>query len=342
MLPTGRTRTEYYTDTERRWGQIGTEVKWKLEKLPKPTPTPPNSVNRFDPDPVQNQPQNDQTDGVSSKAKSEPVLEPVPNLIDDPKGWAWAKLVNAGRQDENVKDKLVGAGESLESFDNAIGKTVRDNSPPGATEILSAAVVIPGKADDAVVSVLIGAYVLYYLASKQYKPPKVTNFDQQKMDLNKQTDEFNEPPKSDPDPIPPIYGGKTLGLKEGIDVLAKGFLSLKGWKLWVAITTAIPVVTAKILMPLYDKLKPDNYKLYPELISTDTPTPTPSPTETLTPTPSPTETSTPTPTPSPTETPTPTPSPTETPTSTPSPTETPTSTSIPIDIETTIPMMDPL
>jgi hypothetical protein len=40
MLPTGRTRTEYYTDTERRWGQIGTDIKWELKKDPVPTPTP--------------------------------------------------------------------------------------------------------------------------------------------------------------------------------------------------------------------------------------------------------------------------------------------------------------
>jgi len=36
MLPTGRTRTEIYTDIERRWMQIGTDVKRELVKLPDP------------------------------------------------------------------------------------------------------------------------------------------------------------------------------------------------------------------------------------------------------------------------------------------------------------------
>jgi hypothetical protein len=40
-VPDGTTRTERYTTTERRWGQVGTKVKWELERDPHTTPSPP-------------------------------------------------------------------------------------------------------------------------------------------------------------------------------------------------------------------------------------------------------------------------------------------------------------
>ena len=46
MMPTGRTKTEYYPKTEKRWGVIGTELEWKLKKVPTttPAPNPPKST----------------------------------------------------------------------------------------------------------------------------------------------------------------------------------------------------------------------------------------------------------------------------------------------------------
>ena len=45
MMPTGKTKTEYYTKTEKRWGVIGTELEWKLEKNPTPTLSNPMATS---------------------------------------------------------------------------------------------------------------------------------------------------------------------------------------------------------------------------------------------------------------------------------------------------------
>jgi hypothetical protein len=39
LVPSGQYRTETYTDTEPRWGQVGTTVKWELKKDPEPVST---------------------------------------------------------------------------------------------------------------------------------------------------------------------------------------------------------------------------------------------------------------------------------------------------------------
>ncbi len=71
------------------------------------------------------------------------------------------------------------------------------------------------------------------------------------------------------------------------------------------------------------------------VVSQDTPTPVPTPTDT------PAPTDTPTDTPAPTDTPTDTPAPTDTPTNTPAPTDTPTDTPAPTDTPTSTPTPSP-
>jgi len=108
MLPTGRTRTEYYTDTERRWGQIGTDIKWELKQDPTPPPPTPTPA--------------------PSRAPEPPVTTPVPpyqtavtepgllEKISDPEWWQ-EKVKEAGKK---LQDQKIISLSASDKFDFSV------------------------------------------------------------------------------------------------------------------------------------------------------------------------------------------------------------------------------
>ena len=333
-------------NTTKVWAKVGTETKWKLEKLPVPVSTTETWKIKEE-KLLQNQPVNQQISQTQITKSVNPVLETVPSFVEDPKGWAWAQLVNAGRQDDDVLNRINRAGDALESFDDAVGSTIRDHTSDTEVALLTAAVVSPAQGDGLVVAAGIAALValdigLSYLKANfsgtQWQDTKSRDYTQQQQDNYKFTQKQQKPP--DPDPVKPPFDGKFMpGINEGVKTLVGMLANRPAWQKIIAISTAIPVITMRVFKHISDKVKPDTYSPDPGLNAPETPFPTPSPTSTFTPTPTPTETLTPTPTP--TDTPTSTPSPTLTP----SPTETlipsPSSTKLPATLEPALSTLTP-
>ena len=307
------TRIEEHTKTTRAWAPVGTEVKWELKKDPAPTPTP------YNPEPMNTR---------------DPVLEPVPNFIEDPRGWAWTNMLNAGRQNDQIKDVLVGTSDALNTFNNSIGEVVRENTSPAEAAIFSATLATPWPGDEEFATAYIAAKTTLkvlqlglaatavYFAGKNMPLPgsrapnetllPVPELLPREMPGSIPPPPWNNDPNKQPEDIPPEE------IKN---------LSLKGKIAWITFSM-VSVVTA-VFTGGKEPGDPD----YPLA------TPLPEPTPTNTPIPSPTPTNTPIPSPTPTNTPIPSPTLTLIPTTTVSPTQTssPTPTNSPIPTYTVVP-----
>jgi len=305
------TRTIKKKKIVKAWKPVGTEYKWKLEKLPKP-PVPKSQVT------------------------NDPVLEPVPNFLEDPKGWTWANVVNAGRQDEKVKDVLLGASEAFENFDNGIGEVVRENTSPADAAFLAVTLASPWPGDEEVAAGYIAAKTIFtvglaaaatFFAGKNMQLPG-SRAPREKLlpqpELSQRTVQggsSNPPPPWNNDPN-----------KQPEDIPPEEFARLSPFGKAVVIISNLAGIVAEIILGGKKPGDPDYPLATPQPTPTTTNTLTPSPS--LTPTTMPTNTITPTPTssPTPTQTLTPTLTLTPTPTQTPMPTTTPENTSSPLEI----------
>ena len=317
------------------WGKVGTETKWKLEKVPVSVSTA--ATLKFKEEKLlQNQTEERGVQQSKSPDDGDPVLEPVPRFFKDPQGWAWANIVNAGRQSRLVENIIVNEANKMENFNNVVGEKVRENTSPADAAFLTFTLATPFPGDEEVAAGYITAKVLLSLglsalvtnfAGKQYTPTNKTNYAQQKQDTYKYIQEQQKPPDIEPEK-PPFDGKFIAGTKEGIKILAGMLANAPPWQKAIAIITAIPVITMRLFKHVSDKVKPDSYSPVSGLSAPETPSPTTRP---LTTTPTPTETLTPTPTP--TDTPTSTPSPTFTPLPTETLTPSPSSTNMPATME---------
>jgi hypothetical protein len=111
------------TTTERVWGVVGTQVKWELEKLPEPPAQPepePEMDFSYEQELFRIRTENYVAQQARIQAEAEPVLEPVPSILEDPLGWFQATLINTGRQDEGTRELLTNtlgpATDSLKSI----------------------------------------------------------------------------------------------------------------------------------------------------------------------------------------------------------------------------------
>ena len=327
------------TKTTKVWAKVGTETKWKLEKVPASVSTA--DTLKFKEEKLQkNQTEDRGVQQSKSPDDGDPVLEPVPRFFKDPQGWAWANIVNAGRQSGLVENIIVNEANKMENFNNVVGEKVRENTSPADAAFFAFTLATPFPGDEEVAAGYITAKVLLTLglsalvtnfAGKQWNDTRIPNYQSQKQEVNSSPNNFQEPPKYDP--VEPPSGEKSvLGGKDAAKGAAWAISHYTGLKKAFAILSAITLGTTYVFKQVADKWKPENLNPFPGLDNTETPTLTPSPTQIITPALSPTATPTPTPTNSPT--PTPTPTPTETPT--PTPTETPTPTPSPTDVLLTI------
>ena len=275
----------------------------------------------------------------------DPVLEDVPGLFEDPLGWFQSSLINAGRQNDNIKNAIIKTNDIVDTFNqSSVAGFFREHTSETDAALMAAAVALPdpfGPVDEGVVALgitlkVLGKATLFAggaivvdavteFARKNWQDPKKFDYSRQKQDLNKYMNDAPQPPESDP--IKPLFGGKTvLGAKEAAVTLAGLLKTSSGFSKVVAIINAITFGAMYVFKHISDKVKPDNYNPELDYGLTDIFTPTQLSPSTISPTPSPTATPSPTmtPTPSPTATPSPTMTPTETPMETPTSTPSPT------------------
>jgi hypothetical protein len=319
----------------------GTEVRWELKRQP----TPP-TTNTPDPDPepdfsyeeelLRNRTENYLAQQAALSA-DEPVLEPVPSILEDPLGWLQASLINAGRQDEGTREFLTDTmGPAADWFQTipdeeahpVLGpihnglQEVQEESPFFATAIpLSIAAVqttslTPGPQDDLVAyaglaltaAAGLGYLGYLYFAGKNWQPPGSRSPNQQLPlpELLERTLPGSPPgPPWNPDPN-----------KQPEDIPPEEIANLTGIGKAIVFISSIASIVKNIFMGDSEPGDPNNPLV--------TPHPDPTPTSTLTATPTLTTTSTPTLTPTATATNTPTATPTNTDTPSPTPSETPT------------------
>jgi hypothetical protein len=101
-------------------------VKWKLEKLPKPAKPEPDYD--YELELFKNRTENYQAQQSKPEDPDEPVLESVPNILEDPLGWFQATLINAGRSNEEVKNTIVDAADAWQDYHEHVNQPLIDGA----------------------------------------------------------------------------------------------------------------------------------------------------------------------------------------------------------------------
>ena len=285
------------------------------------------------------------TNLIPPQDELDPELEEVPGLLEDPLGWLQGTLINAGRQNDTVKDAIVSTGDALNAYnESSVAGFFRDNTTETDAAFLAGMIAIPdgaGPIDEGAVAlgiagkalvvagVTYAAVALAEFARKNHPLPGARSPQEKKLyfpDLPEKvvTGGGNPPPPWDNDPN-----------KGPEDITSKEIKNLPLRDKIAFITLQLITIGVGIFTGGKEPGDPDYPMPTPEPESTSTQTATPSATVTeestktspLSPTASETQTPTPSSTPTPTEIPPltpveiPTPSPAET--QTPTPTVTP-------------------
>jgi hypothetical protein len=275
----------------------------------------------------------------------DPVLEEVPGLLEDPLGWLQGTLINAGRQNETVKDAIITTSDALETFnESAVAEFLNENTTETDAAILTASVLIPdfpGPFDEGAIALGIGAKAVVkavgkaaVLAGTAFMANLIAEFARKNtplpgarapQDKNLYFPKLLDRTVSGGAPPPPWDNDPN---KQPEDIPPKDIknLSLGGKIAWY--TSTLIYLGVQFLTGGKEPGEPG----YPVA----TPTPSPTSTETATPSPSTTQETTVMSTPSSSSTPiyTPTETPSPLPSATPAPTEIPTPT---IDVSTQTP-----